>query len=119
MIEVSETPFKLSELTNEDSDGNAMLKDHAYFAQSAGSVNAFVTVTAAAPGINGYIGFTPDPFGAGVKVDDHSDDTAGIENNLFFLVAKGEYFEVRSEPTGAVTIRWRSFGNLLKPVDFN
>ena len=118
-LRVNKAPFKLSAYTTEDSDGNAMLKSHAYLAQSAGSINAFVSVTAAAPNISGYVGFTNDPVTDGVKVDSHSDDTQTMIIHVSFLVAKGEYFEIRADSTSAVNINWKSVGALIKPVDFN
>jgi len=107
----------LSAYTNEDSDGNAMLKTHAYLAATDGFVTAYVTVTAGATNIQGFVGSTDNPAGEGTLIRRDDDSTAGTVHGISFLVSKGEYFELTSPATGAITIYWKSFGALSKPVD--
>lgn len=117
-LKVEPPPFRLSEYTNEDSDGNAMLKAHAYFAQSAGFVSAYVQLNLAGDFLRGYIGLTDNPAGAGNKIQEQEMGGAVYTNSICFVVAKGEYFEITAtgdEPT----IWWKSYGALRKPVDHN
>lgn len=107
---------KLSAYTNEDSNGDAMLKAHAYKAATAGFVSAFVSLTNSNTSIRCYVGLTNDPEGAGDQIGANEADANASLKSLFFAVAEGEYFEITS-PSGAPTIRWKSFGTLSKPVD--
>jgi len=111
-------PLKLSEYTNEDSDGNAMLKSHAYFAVSAGFVSAFSTLTTSGHSIQGYVGNTDDPFTDGNRVAKQSVGNVAATKYISFLVGRGEYFEIRAE-SGTPEIWWKSFGALRKPIDHN
>lgn len=107
----------LSAYTNKDSDNATMLKTHAYKAATDGYVSAFVTASGAGQSTSFHVGLTDDPYTAGDKVDSHSQDGASAIMNVSGLVAKDEYFEIRTTSTNAVTIRWKSFGTLSKPVD--
>jgi len=116
---IGSPPLKLSADTDQDSDGNAMLKAHAYKAQSAGEVGAYVTASGGNQSISGYIGNTSDPAGAGNKVRADGMDPSGAYGGVSFTVAKGEYFEITTTSANAAIIRWRSFGPLKKPIDYN
>lgn len=111
-------PLKLSEYTTEDSDGNAMLKSHAYFAVSPGGVSAFSTLTTAGHSVQGFIGNTDDPVTDGNRVAKQSLGNVAATKYISFLVAAGEYFEVTAE-SGVPEIWWKSFGALRKPIDHN
>lgn len=80
--------------TLNDSESNAMVKSHAYLAQTAGFVGSFFS-GGAQVSIFGYIGSTDDPAGAGTRVQ-ASDLTgaAGGRPNVFFFVPSGQYFEI-------------------------
>ena len=119
MLRIGRAPFKLSEYTTEDSDGNAMLKAHAYQAQSAGFVCARVISSSGEVELNGFVGLTSDPAGAGVKVQCSFVVTTTYGTDASFAVAKGEYFELTTTSANAVNIYWKSVGRLLKPIDFN
>jgi len=112
-----EYPVTLSAYTNEDSEGNAMLKNHAYLATIAGEVCAIVAASGIDKWLYGYVGTTDDPAGAGIVVQVDFVSANGDWAGVSFLVAEGEYFEVRTDSTNAVTILWKSFGILSKPVD--
>lgn len=87
--------------TLNDSESNAMLKAHAYLAQTSGFVNAFNTGT----GNNKlFVHTTNDPAGAGTKVDEWEGDAAADKGGMFTFVANGKYFEVTSG--GTPTILW-------------
>lgn len=110
----------LSAYTNEDSEGNAMLKSHAYLAMTDG----FVVGNAQLPGakdIKGYVGLTDDPAGAGDMIGSAATATGGATEwkTVAMLVSKGEYFEFTTDYTNPIIIRWKSFGTLSKPVDNN
>lgn len=119
MLRVNPPPLKLSVVTTQDSEGNAMLKAHAYLAQSDGEVSAYVRSTGGSQFLNGYIGSTSDPAGAGDLIHPDSIDPTDMQGGVSFLVDQGKYFELTTDSANAVTIRWRSFGPLKKPVDFN
>lgn len=117
MIGISSPPRNLSAYENLDSEGNAMVKDHAYLAQSDGFVCA--TVPERVPlYIRGYVGLTNDPVGAGDRVGYNGYSGTGYGSGVNFLVAKNEYFEITSNEA-VVTIFWKSWGPLKKPIDNN
>ena len=111
----------LSAYTNQDSDGNAMLKTHAYKATTDGQVSAYSEVPWG-PGreIKGFVGITNDPAGAGTLIQREENNEINFNNqkSISFLVAKDEYFEI-TVYSGIPTILWKSFGTLSKPVDHN
>ncbi len=104
----------LSVYTNEDSNTDAMLDSHAYKAVTDGFVLAFSTLTSSTHSIQGWVGSTNDPFGAGDRIAKQ----AGTANTQYisFPVGKDEYFEVRAG-SGTPEIWWKSFGTLSKPID--
>lgn len=106
-----------SAITDEDSEANAMLKAHAYLAATDGFVYATVTATAQGNYLRGYVGDTDDPAGAGILLQDENVYASTWEMSISFSVATGEYFEVTTNSTNAVSIYWRSIGTLSKPVD--
>lgn len=106
----------LSAYTDLDSEGNAMLKAQAYLAVTDGYVTAFVGSSAAAQGMNAYIGLTNNPAGAGIQVQAQSTTVEGYFS-ASFPVAKDEYFELTTTSGNAITIRWKSIGTLSNPVD--
>lgn len=109
----------LSAYTNEDSETNAMLKDHAYLAATDGEVYANAAPSGGGLYLRGYVGGTNDPAGAGDKIQDDGNAANANHACVSFSVAEGEYFELVTDSTNAVTIYWRSRGTLSKPVDNN
>lgn len=118
-LRVGKPRFRLSAYTNEDSDGNAMLKSHAYKAVTEGFVSVKITSTETAGSYTVYVGITDDPVGAGeiVQILEPWIPSGGHNYSMFFAVAKDEYFEVIGRDT--VEILWKSVGTLSKPIDFN
>ncbi len=111
----------LSAYTNQDTDGNAMLKTHAYKASTDGYVSAVHDVAyGAGRGMKLYVGGTNDPFGAGDLVQRMENDGSTYNNyySVTYSIAKDEYFEIRVY-SGTPVIRWRSKGTLIEPVDHN
>ena len=110
--------YKLAKLVGEaatadDSESNAMLKSHAYLAQTAG----FVTVFASTDNrMQLYVGATNDPAGAGTLVNEsHATNTDRI--NVHAFVPNGRYFEVTLS-SETPTIIWTGMVNGgAKPVD--
>jgi hypothetical protein len=106
----------LSIYSNQDSDGNAMLGNHAYLAQTPGSVSAFAEI-GVSEHLSGYVGSNSNPSGAGTLIQNTEGYTETDQNqSIFFAVAKGQYFEVTSGG-GSPTILWQSIGTLAKPID--
>ena len=121
MLKVNRAPLKLSAYTNQDSEGNAILKAHAYLAKSAGFISAQCDL-AEGKDLWGFVGLTNDPAGAGIMVgraEAGPSSGAAVWKNITFLVAKGEYFEITTDDADDPIIYWKSFGVLKKPVDFN
>lgn len=104
--------------TNVDSDATAFVKAHAYSAPTDGIVTAWETsATAANSTINGYVGATTDPAGAGTleaHVTSYNQEDRAF---LTFVVPKGKYWEITAAQSAAHTIRWRAIGTLSAPVD--
>lgn len=110
----------LSAYTNEDSNGDAMLRSHAYKAQTDGQVTAY-NVSGTAQSIKGFVNTTGNPADDSEDASLITGNTAGTAtgsgvNGITFLVSKDEYFEIVSAHA-THTIRWKSFGALSKPVD--
>lgn len=106
----------LSAYTDEDSENNAMLNNHAYKAATDGWVSAVASITLSAQ-IQLYVGTTNDPAGAGDLIQRFERFGVNTEQkSAAALVAKDEYFEIVAT-SGTPTIRWKSFGTLSKPVD--
>ena len=118
MLRVNPPPFKLSEYTRQDSDGNNIVKDHAYFAQSAGFVTAFCTMTSGADALYGHVGLTSDPVTEGNRIAKQCIGDTSYTVYISFMVSKGEYFEITSD-SGTPEIWWKSVGTLKKPIDFD
>ena len=115
MIGISAPPTLGGEPTANDSDANAMLVAHAYFAQTPGFVTARSTAVTSIS-LFGFVDDTSDPAGAGVEVAMNKTEANG---NPFvgFFVAKNLYFEL----TGAAsTITWTPLvRGGAAPIDFN
>ena len=105
---------RFSAYTTEDSDGQTMLKDHAYKAVTDGFVAAHVAINTAEK-ILGWVGLTDDPK-AGDEIASQEADADDSHKYVSFDVAKDEYFEIVAT-SGAPFIRWKSVGNLAKPID--
>lgn len=118
MLRVNKAPFKMSRYTRDDSTDDTMVKAHAYLAVNAGSVHAYVTMTTGGNTLNGYVGLTNDPAGAGDLIRYHGMGNTVYPISISFDVAKGEYFEVTTSNSDAV-IWWKSYGPLKNPIDFN
>jgi hypothetical protein len=106
-----------SAYTLNDSDGNAMLKSHAYKAATDGFAMASVVANALGDAIRGYVGATNDPAGAGVLVQGNAAIGNSDIPSICFPVQKNAYFEITGY--GTPTIRWMSVGTLSAPVDYN
>jgi len=91
--------------TANDSESNAMLKGHAYLAQTSGYVNAYVDAGAGNQ-LKGFIGTSSNPAGAGTKVALNSGST-GDSTNITMFVPNGRYFEV-TVTADTPTILWTS-----------
>ena len=119
-LHVEKPMLKMSAYTTEDSDGNAMLKDHAYQAVNDGWAVAYELDLDGAEDLYIYVGLTDDPRGAGVIIQRCGNQgVSGAAQSVCAWVAKGEYFEVR-DIGKTPTIRWKSLGLILqKPIDFN
>lgn len=79
-----------------DSESNAMVKDHAYKAQTAGFASAILS--SAGANVFGYVGATSDPAGAGTKMVAGGDPSYGEQGGQMF-VPKDYYFEFTSTGT--------------------
>lgn len=119
MLRVNPEPFKLSEYTNQDSDGNVMLKDHAYQAVSAGFVKVLGVCNATNQIIQGFVGLLVNPVATGIRIDSQDSSINQVDVGIGFPVAKDEYFEITSNMAIATNIYWKSCGELRKPIDFN
>ena len=90
-------------ITANDSEANAMLKAHAYKAQTAGF--AFARVTEQNVLISGFVHTTSDPAGAGTFLTGAGSSSTG-ESGMTLFVTKDQFFEITS--SGTVTINWTS-----------
>lgn len=107
---------KLSRYTNKDSDENVLLIAHAYKAQTAGVAYGSVNLNTG-NACSLYVGLTNDPLGAGERIEQFDTGSTTFPVSLSAHVAKGEYFEFICPQT--VTIKWKSFWELKKPIDYN
>lgn len=107
----------LSAYTANDSESNAMLKDHAYLAATDGFVYASCAPNSAGDHIAGYIDGTTDPAGAGENVAAAQAHATAQRIGVSFAVASGEYFEITCAATPSIW--WRTIGTLSAPVDNN
>lgn len=113
-----DTQIAFSVYTNEDSDTNAMLKDHAYLAATDGFVNVMCMLSEVTDELKGYVGATDDPAGAGTQIcRQMTGSTANAAVTITLHVAAGEYFEIVVVSASTPTIYWKSRGTLSKPVD--
>jgi len=103
--------------TREDDDTNNMVKAHAYLANQDGFVTAFDTQVAGSEALNGYVGATDDPAGAGDLIATWENGSTSNIGTITFPVASGKYFEITWQGTGEPTIYWHPIGTLVKPTD--
>ena len=113
---ISRSICRLSPYTNEDSDGNVMLKAHAYKAMSPGSVVGYIF---SQHGYQAYVGLTDNPAGVGDLLQRGFGGIEGTYKSFSFEVAKNEFFEITTAATQQPFIWWKSKGTLVKPIDFN
>ncbi len=78
--------------TANDSEPTAMLKDHAYLTQTSGFVDAIINSTSNA--VQGFVGTTNDPAGAGTNVQHQRSNAAASDSCIHFFVGNGKYFEI-------------------------
>ena len=90
--------------TANDSESNAMLKDHAYLTQGPGFVNASLGA-GNADVLKVYVHTTNDPAGAGTLMDNQRSDGGSGFGGVFTFVASGKYFEV-THASATPTINW-------------
>lgn len=90
--------------TANDSEGNAMLKAHAYLTQTSGFVTAY-DVALNDTTLYGYVGITTDPESDGTVVQRDKTEANYSGRNIFFFVPNGKYFEI-TEAAGTPTIEW-------------
>ena len=115
VVTVTKPRIKFSALTANDSDTNAMLKAHAYLAITDGFVYVTAIPLPQYSSLNGYVGNTNDPAGAGLLIQVDAININNQNVSINFSVRRGEYFEVTT--TGTPNIYWRSVGVLRNPVD--
>jgi hypothetical protein len=103
--------------TQVDSALATMLKERAYLTMQDGFVTAYVTGSGSNPYIQAYVDTDTDPYsgGATVALDKGSVSTEIV--CVSFPVAKGKYFELRTNSTTAITIFWHPLGTLNRCVD--
>lgn len=100
-----------------DSDGNAMLKAHAYQAQTDGFVSVYLDSIGAGKYLRSYVDDTDDPAGSGTKIQEIVAPAAAIGCSLFFAVPNNTYFEITTDDSEDPTILWMSIGTYSAPVD--
>ena len=105
-----------SAFTTNDSESNVMLKAHAYLAVTDGFVNAIVSLSANSDQLQGFVGSTDDPAGAGSQIGVQEASKNSQSAGISFPVAAGEFFEI-TVPTNNPTIWWKSRGPLSNPID--
>ncbi|MHC4124207.1 MAG: hypothetical protein ACYSSI_11585 [Planctomycetota bacterium] len=103
--------------TTQDDESNNMLKAHAYLANQDGFVTAHTESNTGVKYLMGYIGTTSDPAGAGDLIAYNEMTTTGHHVFVMFPVASGKYFELTTNSTNAIYIRWHAIGTLVKPTD--
>lgn len=109
----------LSDYTTEDSESNAMLKSHAYLAQTDGTATCHLTAMTLNGILIGYVGNTTNPPSSSDNIVARYEAAGTDACSINFEVQAGKYFEIRiSDATpGTVVIKWVSRGALLKPID--
>ena len=105
------------EYSDEDSDGNAMLAEHAYLAAQDGFVTCEMSSVSGIKWVSGFLGATDDPVGAGDKIQYASVPATGHGTSIGFQVAAGTYFEFTLSSPTTNKIYWHPVGTLSKPVD--
>jgi len=110
----------LSAYTDKDLDENVLLKAHAYKAPCDGIASVWINLAAGQAWVKGYVGLTNDPEGAGFLIKHLTQDTEGQGYKVGFdlQVAKNEYFEITTSDDIPV-IRWKCWGAMNKPVDYD
>lgn len=106
-----------SAYTNKDSDNNTMLKSHAYKAATAGFVFAWDVGLDSGEFIYVYVDSTSDPAGVGDLIQISQSGSADTALSVCAFVAKDEYFEIVTYTTAQ--IKWKSFGLLSNPIDYD
>jgi len=104
-------------ISNLDSEGNVMLKSHAYLAVVDGYVSAIAETMDDDEYLKGYIHSTNNPAGAGTMLQEVESSDVVTAKSIYFAVPAGWYFEVTCDDT--VVIYWQSYGTDSKPVDNN
>lgn len=104
--------------TTVDSEANDFVYAHAYSAPTDGYVTAW-DETGGTIKVDGFVGGTDDPAGAGTNVAANRVATAGHWTFITFFVPKGQFWEVTTAggSDGNATIRWQALGALISPVD--
>lgn len=108
----------LGSSTTVDSEANAFIYAHAYSAPTDGYVTAW-DETGGTVKVDGFVGGSDDPAGAGTNVAANRVTAAGQWTFISFFVPKGQFWEVTTTggSDGAATIRWQALGALINPVD--
>jgi len=107
-----------SAITLLDDEGQALLRNHAYLANTDGWVFWSSTANAGGQGVTAYVDTDATPTTGGHKVSQDESAAAGDLLSVNFLVAAGEYFEIA--PAAGITVTdigWRSFGPLVAVTD--
>jgi len=99
-----------------DSDGSAMLKDHAYLAQTDGFVTVYITLTNNEDRVYLDIDDDDNPAADSIVRLGQEADAATSEKSVSSIIPNGMYFEVTCS-TGTPTINWISIGTETKPAD--
>lgn len=103
--------------TANDSEGNAMLKSHAYLAPLSGYVSAFDTLDASGDRIIGFLHNTNDPAGAGQIIQPTEASSSADDCSVFFFVPAGKFFEITAGGSNVPTILWCPLRGDSRPVD--
>ena len=106
----------MSAYTTDDSESNAMLKSHAYLAQTDGFVAVQSSDVDFGEFMRLYVDTDSDPVTGGNLVAEYQSAHNDINASINGWVASGEYFEVTFDGD-APTIYWKSLGALVAPVD--
>lgn len=103
--------------TANDSNGDAMLKSHAYKAQTLGFVSVYATLNASGDRIIGFVWNTSDPAGSGTQIQSSEASSSNDDVSIYFIVPDGKYFEITVGGANVPTILWIGLGSTDRPVD--
>lgn len=112
---------RLGNVTNQDSDNNAMLVAHAYECLQDGMVEVLIEEVNVSVSVIAYDDTDSNPAVGGTIRQRFTTTVYGAVNqwkSFNFTMQKGHYFEITASNAN-VTIRWCPFGILKKCIDHN